>query len=37
MDKEKDTTNWKVWYIALIAVLALQIVLYLWITKSYEA
>jgi len=37
MSENKDTTNWKAWYIALVVVLVLQIVIYLWITKSYEA
>lgn len=36
MMENKEKTNWKYWYIALIAVLVIQIVVYLIITKSYE-
>ncbi len=36
--KEKsDTTNWGAWYLGLIIFLAVQIIVYLWITKWYEA
>lgn len=35
MSEERDPTNWKAWYIALIAFLVLQIAVFLWITNSY--
>ena len=34
--EEKDKTNWKAWYWGLMIFLALQITIYLLITKSYE-
>jgi type III secretory pathway component EscV len=34
---EKDPTNWKAWYWGLILFLVVQIVVYLVITKAYEA
>lgn len=37
MTEEKDPTNWRNWYIGLIAVLVIQIVVFLWITNSYAA
>lgn len=33
--EEKDKTNWKAWYWALVGFLALQILLYLWMTNTY--
>lgn len=35
-EEEKDTTNWKAWYWGLVLVLLAQILIYLWITKSFE-
>jgi len=35
MSEEKDTANWKKWYLGLIIFLVIQIVIYLWITNSY--
>jgi hypothetical protein len=37
MNEEKDGTNWNAWYIGLIAVLLVQILVYLWITNTYAA
>ena len=34
-EQEKDSTNWKSWYIGLIVFLVVQIAVYLWITNSY--
>lgn len=37
MSEEKDKTNWKGWYLALIIVLVAQIAVYLWITNTYNS
>ena len=37
MMNQKDNTNWKFWYWTLVVVLLVQIVIYLLITKWYEA
>lgn len=37
MSKEKDSTNWRNWYLGLIVFLVIQIIIYLWITNSYAA
>lgn len=34
-EEEKDSTNWKGWYLGLMAFLVVQIFVYLWITNSY--
>jgi hypothetical protein len=34
-EQEKDDTNWKAWYLALILFLVLQIGLYFFITKQF--
>ncbi len=36
MKEEGDKTNWKFWYWGLMLFLALQIVVYYLITKSFE-
>ncbi len=36
-EKENDGVNWKAWYVGLIGFLLLQIILYLWISISFEA
>ncbi len=36
MEEEKDKTNWSAWYWGLMFFLALQIAIYLFITKSYS-
>lgn len=35
MSEEKDSTKWSRWYIGLIAVLVVQIIIYLLITNAY--
>ena len=35
--KQKDTTNWSVWYWGLMIFLGVQIALYLYITNLYTA
>jgi uncharacterized protein YpmS len=35
IEDEKDNTNWKAWYWGLMVFLAIQIALYLFITKSF--
>ena len=37
MEKEKDGTNWKAWYWGLMLFLAIQIMLYLYITNTFSA
>ncbi len=36
MSNEKDNTNWKAWYWALILFLGAQIALYLYISNQYN-
>lgn len=37
MSEDKEgKTNWKAWYLGLMIFLAVQIAVYLFITKSYE-
>ena len=35
-NEEEDKTNWKGWYWGLVLFLALQIILFIFITKSFE-
>ena len=35
MEEEQDKTNWKAWYWGLMIFLAIQIALYLLITKMF--
>ena len=34
--KEKDSTNWTAWYVILIGFLLVQILVYYWITNSFD-
>lgn len=36
MSEEKDSTNWKAWYIGVMLFLLAQIIVYLVITNSYK-
>lgn len=35
IEKDKDKTNWRAWYWGLMIFLAIQIAVYLFITKIY--